>query len=85
MLAFVSILMVIFIGCSDDDDNVIAENTDTKNSEEYAKAPLWARKQADKYLQLMSQTKYMTYKETVEYLKRLKVCRIQKFLWFLMV
>ena len=41
-------------------------------SEEYAKAPLWARKQADKYLQLMSQTKYMTYKETVEYLKRLK-------------
>lgn len=44
----------------------------TKNSEEYAKAPLWTRKQADKYLQLMSQTKYMTYKETVEYLKRLK-------------
>lgn len=25
----------------------------TKNSEEYAKAPLWARKQADKYLQLL--------------------------------
>ena len=32
-----------------------------QNSEEYAKAPVWARKQADKYLFLISQTKNMTY------------------------
>ena len=43
-----------------------------QDSEDYAKAPLWARKQADKYLILMSETKNMSYTEIIKYLKNLK-------------
>ena len=46
-----------------------------QNSEEYANAPEWARKQADKYLFLISQTKNMTYSEIIAYLENLKNTR----------
>ena len=36
-------------------------------TEEYALAPLWARKQADKYMLLINQTKNMRYKEILEF------------------
>ena len=35
----------------------------SEETEEYALAPLWARKQADKYMLLINQTKNMRYKE----------------------
>ena len=39
ILNLVFLFMFVFIGCSNDDANVIAENTDTKNSEEYIAVP----------------------------------------------
>ncbi len=38
-------------------------------NEEYASAPEWARKQADKYMEIFSLTKNMTYKETLNFLE----------------
>lgn len=43
-----------------------------KNSVDYANAPEWARRQADKYLYLISKTKNMSYTEIQAYLKNLK-------------
>src|SRR5574344_126611 len=39
-----------------------------ENCEEYASAPLWSRKQADKYLELISLTKNMTHSEIDKFL-----------------
>ena len=54
------------------DSNSVDLEKITQDSEDYAKAPLWARKQADKYLILMSETKNMSYTEIIKYLKNLK-------------
>lgn len=40
----------------------------SNNAEEYAFAPLWARKQADKYMELFSLTKNLSYKGVVNFL-----------------
>ena len=42
----------------------------SEETEEYALAPLWARKQADKYMLLINQTKNMRYKEILEFIKK---------------
>ena len=42
----------------------------SNNSEEYALAPLWARKHADKYLELFNLTKNLKYKEIVTFLEK---------------
>ena len=42
----------------------------SNDSEEYALAPLWARKQADKYLELFNLTKNLKYKEIVTFLDK---------------
>ncbi|MCR5124053.1 MAG: hypothetical protein K6B43_02555 [Treponema sp.] len=39
ILNLVFLFMFVFIGCSNDDANVIAENTDTTNSEKYIAVP----------------------------------------------
>lgn len=39
-----------------------------RNSQSYSNAPLWARKQADKYLELLSLTKNMTHSEINKFL-----------------
>ena len=44
----------------------------TKDSEDYANAPAWARKQADKYLYLFNATKGMNTKELKSFLNQLK-------------
>ena len=41
----------------------------SNNAEEYALAPLWARKQADKYMELFSLTKNLSYKGVVNFLE----------------
>ena len=41
---------------------------ETCNSNEYATAPSWARKQADKYMEIFSLTKGMSYTEVVNFL-----------------
>ena len=40
-----------------------------QNSIEYAQAPEWARKQADKYLELISRTEKMTHSQIDDFLK----------------
>jgi hypothetical protein len=40
-----------------------------QNSIEYAQAPAWARKQADKYLELISHTGNMPHRQIIEFLK----------------
>ena len=41
----------------------------SNGNEEYALAPEWARKQADKYMEILSLTEKMSYKEIVDFLK----------------
>lgn len=44
-------------------------NTIEQNAKEYANAPDWARKQADKYIELINATEDMTHSEIVKFLK----------------